>query len=272
MSNISAYPYPTYIPNKIAASCLAGIVGISLIAWFVQSCQIRFRPLRLNTLLLISHLAIFVELIIRAAVAADLQNSKNIFIAVNSLFAVGQRVIIISNVAFIMEIHREKSCLTRSVPIIAMVCVITSGLLLAPVNTYSFDPNEINQSYLFREISTSVLLAVTILFYPVWFWSKTVKDMTRQAIVLISISSVMCMMIAIFNVIESLSQYYNNINGNEGWLYGFQIAPIILVHITWSILHLKRTLIPSHARMLKSRDSILITQEELSENTPRQYF
>jgi hypothetical protein len=252
MFELSAYPYPTYIPNKIAAGCLAGIVSTSLIAWVIQSCQIRFRPPRLNCLLLISHLTILTELIVRVAVSAEEQNSKNVFIAINSLFAIGQRMIIVGNFLFVMEIHHEKSWLSRGIVIGAVLCVVSSGLLMAPANIYSFDPDQTNKSFLFRELSAAVLLVVTVLFYPVWYWSKTLKDMTRQGIILISISSIMCVTVAIFNLIESLSNYYSTINDNEVWFYIFQISPIILAHITWSILHPKRTLAATRAGDRKS--------------------
>ena len=46
MVELFAYPYPTYVPSKVAAGCVAAAVGISLIAWFIQSCQTRFQPRR----------------------------------------------------------------------------------------------------------------------------------------------------------------------------------------------------------------------------------
>jgi hypothetical protein len=245
MVNLVAYPYPTYVPNKVAAGCVAAFVGVSLVAWFIQSCQTRFRPPRLSFLLLTSHLMIFSEMIVRATVDVDKQYSKYVFIIASALFAVGQRMIIIGNFVLLMRIYHEKSCLSRSILTGTVVCVITSGCLTAPANTLSFESDHIQTSFLFRELSASILLAVTLLFYPVWYWSKTVKDMTIQAIALVTISSVLCVIVATFNLIQSFSAYYSTINSHEGWFYGFQMAPIVLAHFTWSILHPKRSLASS---------------------------
>ena len=262
MVNLFAYPYPTYVPDKVAAGCVSAVVGISLIAWFIQSCQIRFRPPRLNILLLISHLTIFIELIVRAAVNEDQHNSKTVFTVINSLFAIGQRMIIVGNFVFVMEIYHEKSRLSRGILTGAALCVVTSGILIAPANTFSFNPDKISTSYLFRELSASILFAVTVLFYPVWYWSKTIKDMSIQAITLISISSVLCVTVAIFNVIQSLSDYYDAINGDEGWFYAFQMAPIIFAHFTWSILHPKRSLISTRSPTSGSKSDEIFIQEQ----------
>lgn len=242
MINPLLYPYPTYVPNKIVAACFTAMISISLIAWLIQSCQARFRPPRLSFLILISHLMIFIELIVRAAVHEDLQNSKTIFIIFVSLYAIGQRMIIVANFIFIIDIHHKKSTFSRSIIIIAMLFVITSGLLMAPANMLSFDPMQTDKSFLFRKLSASVLLSVTLLFYPIWYWSKTVKDMTKKAIILTVVSSLLCVVIAVFNTIQSLSQYYAQTNSHEIWFYAFQIVPLISAHSAWSILHPKRTI------------------------------
>ena len=71
MSNSSTYPYWTYVPNKVTAACVCVLVSVSLVAWLVQSVQSRFRPFRLSFLLLISHLTILTDLIIRAAAGEE---------------------------------------------------------------------------------------------------------------------------------------------------------------------------------------------------------
>jgi len=267
MVNLFAYPYPTYVPNRNAAGCVAAVVSISLIAWFIQSCQIRFRPPRLNILLLISHLAICIELIIRAAVNADQQNSRGIFTTVNSLFAIGQRMIVVGNFVFVMEIHHEKSRLSRAILAGATLSIITSALLTLPANILSLNPDQISTSYIFRGLAASVLLIVTLLFYPVWYWSKTINDMSIQAIILISSSSSICMIVAVFNLIQSTSTYYSKINDDEAWFYAFQMAPIISAHFTWSILHPKRSLVTSCSRISEatSNDILIIKEEPLED-------
>ncbi|CAF2712438.1 unnamed protein product [Rotaria sp. Silwood2] len=260
MLDLLPYPYPTYVPNKVVAGCIAAVCSISLIAWFIQSWQVRFRPPRLCFLLLISHMAIFIDLIVRAAVPADQQHSKNIFIIVNSLFATGQRMIIVSNYIFVMQMHCEKSPLSRGILVGVVLCVITSGLLLAPANMLSFNPDHINSSFLFRKLSALILLAVTLFFYAIWYWSKTVKDMTKRAFILIIVSSVLCVVVAIFNLIQSISAYYDKINSHEVWFYVFQITPLILAHFTWSILHPKRSLKSSTPLISATNDEISIQE------------
>jgi uncharacterized YccA/Bax inhibitor family protein len=265
MFNLSAYPYPDYLSDKIAAGCVAGVVGISLIAWFIQSCQTRFRPTRLSILLLISHLAIFIELIVRAAVSAEQENSRTIFTVFNSLFATGQRMIIVGNYSFVLEIHHEKSRRSRAIFIVAILCIVTSGILIAPANLYSFDPGQINTSFIYRQISAAVLLTVTVLFFPVLYWSKTIKDMTTQGFILIIVSSLLCLTVAIFNMIQSISIYYDEINSQEGWFYGFQMTPIILAHFSWSIFHPKRSLKSFHTMTLETRGNMRTDEELLVE-------
>ena len=85
-----------------------------------------------------------------------------------------------------------KHVFPRGILIGAMLCVLTSGLLMIPANMFSFDSSQMSKSFLFRQLSAAVLCALTIFFYVVWYWSKTFKDMTNQAIILISISSGMC--------------------------------------------------------------------------------
>ena len=249
-----AYPYLTYKPSRVAAACASVIVGISLIAWLVQSYRNRFHPTRLCVLLLVSHVTICLELILRAAITGDDRNSRSFFSITGSLLTVGQRMIIMGNFVFVMEVRREKSRRARAILLGAMICVVSSALLTLPANLLSFDADTIDTSYIFREISASVLLFVTLYFYLVWYWSKTIGDMSRSAILLISVSSGACVMLSMYSLIQSLPRYYDRINAHEGWFYGFQMIPIILAHCTWTLLHPKRSLV--------SAESLLPVTEE----------
>ena len=248
------YPYLTYKPNPVAAACASVIVGISLIAWLVQSYQNRFHPTRLSALLLVSHITIYLELILRAAVTGDERNSRSFFSITGSLLTVGQRMIIMGNFVFVMEVRREKSRRARAILLGTMIGVVSSALLTLPANLLSFDSDTIGSSYVLREVSASLLLVVTLSFYLVWYWSKTIGDMSRSAVLLISVSSVACVMLSMYTLIQSLPKYYDRINAHEGWFYGFQMLPIILAHCTWTILHPKRSLLSS--------ESLLSTTEE----------
>lgn len=239
------YPYTTYEPNRTAAACAASLVGLSLIAWFIQSYRNRFHPTRLCVLLLVSHMTICLELILRAAINGDNRNTKTFFAVTNSLLMVGQRMILMGNFVFVMEVRREKSSRVRAILLGTMACVVTSALLTLPANFLAFDTDTINTSYAFRTISASLLLIVTLYFYIVWYWSKTIDEMSRSAVLLICVSSVACVMLASYTLIQSLAKYYDPINAHEGWFYGFQMSPIILAHCTWTIFHPKRSLVSS---------------------------
>ncbi|CAF1025506.1 unnamed protein product [Rotaria magnacalcarata] len=256
MDDLLLYPYPTYIANKTVAGCVAAMVGISLIAWFIQSCQARFRPPRISFLLLASHLTIVIELIVRATVPEDRQNSKTIFIIVNSLFALSQRMIIISNYVFILEVHYVRSLSSRLILIGAISCAIMSAILMVPINMLSFDPEKINASFLFRKLSASFLFAVAILFYPVWYWSKTVKDMTMQAIILVIVSSTLCAIATLFTIIQSIPSFYDQTYSHEVWFYALQIAPIVFAHFAWSVFHPKRSLVSSEPLISATGDDL----------------
>ena len=167
MDDIVTYPYPTYLPNKVMLGCVAVVVSISIIAWFIQSCYIRFQPHRLTILVLISQLTIFIKLLVCAAVHADQQNSKDVFTVMNSLFAIGHRMIIVGDFIFLMEIRHEKSDLFRGILIGVMLCIIICGILMVPANMLSFNSDQIVLSFLFRKISALVLLSVTLLLYLV---------------------------------------------------------------------------------------------------------
>ena len=262
MSNSSTYPYWTYVPNKVTAACVCVLVSVSLVAWLVQSVQSRFRPFRLSFLLLISHLTILTDLIIRAAAGEEHRNSKYVFQITSTLFLIGQRMIIVSNTAFLTEVLQKKSRFSRVILISTMLGVLSSGLLMAPANALSFNPNSMHTSYLFRILSASLLLTVTLIFYPVWYWSGTVKAMRTQAMTLITVSSVACVIVAIFVLIQSLPTYYEKISANEGWFYGLQMTPIIGAHCTWSMLHPKRTLL-SYDPLLESSGDVTSTKEQI---------
>jgi cytochrome bd-type quinol oxidase subunit 2 len=94
---------------------------------------------------------------------------------------------------------------------------------------------------------------MTIFFYPIWLATKTVKNMTKQAIVLLIISSFTSLIVAIFLQVTSIPHYYAAANEQEFWFYIFQLTPIAIALFTWTILHPKRSLVS----IPKSRDEII---------------
>lgn len=97
MVDYSNYPFPTYIPNKIIASLFTCFVFFSFIIWIIQSIQNHFQPIRLILLLFFSHLAILIELLIRATSNVVQENSKIIYITMTVLYTIGHRSIIVAN-------------------------------------------------------------------------------------------------------------------------------------------------------------------------------
>lgn len=244
MVNLTNYPYPTYESNKSAAIVFATLIGISLIAWIVQSIQAHFQPRRPSILILIAHLTIFVELVLRAALSTDIRNSRAAFTVSTILCAVGQRIIIVANNVFLTQVGDPKPRRSRLIIIGSIFGVASSGILLGLAGAFSHKSNKIEQSFQLRQASAAIVLCMTIFFYPLWFATKTVKDMTKQAIVLLIICSVASLMVAIFLQITSVPYFYVATNAQEFWFYIFQITPIAIALFTWTILHPKRSILP----------------------------
>ncbi|CAF3345070.1 unnamed protein product, partial [Rotaria sp. Silwood2] len=188
MVDLSNYRYAAYNSSKAAAGTIAALIGISLIAWIVQSVQIRFQPRRPLILILISHLSIFIHLILRAVFSTTMSNSRGASTAVTVLLAVGLRMIILANYDFLTQLDKLKPWISRTIIIGSVVVVIGSTILMIPAGLLSSNANTVDTSFRLRQVSSAVVLGLTVLFYPVWFATKTVKKMTKQAIILLIIS------------------------------------------------------------------------------------
>jgi len=244
MANLTNYPFPAYEPSTAAAGVIASLIGLSLIAWIIQSVQVRFQQRRLIILLLISHLTIFVALVLRAALPTTTQKSRAAFTAISVLLAVGQRLIILGNYAFLIEARGKQSRLSRAIFIGTLLAAIGSTILMAPAGTLSYNSDTIGTSFRLRQAAASIVLCMTVLFYPVWFASKTITDMTKRGIILLIISSLTCVVVAIFILVTAVPDYYVATSQQELWFYIFQITPIVLAQFTWTILHPKRSVVP----------------------------
>jgi hypothetical protein len=248
MANLTNYPYPAYNSNTAAAGVTASLIGISLIAWFTQSIRARFNPRRPMVLILISHLTIFVELILRGALSTDTRNSRAAFTALTVLFAVGQRTIILANYDYLTQVGNLSLCVSRSIIIGSIVGVIGSAILMGPAGTLSYSSDTIDQSFRLRQASAAIVLVITIMFYPIWFATKAAKHMTKPAIILLIISSLTTIIVAIFQLVTSVPDYYVAVNQQELWYYIFQFTPVAIALFTWTILHPKRSLVPTDQR------------------------
>jgi cytochrome bd-type quinol oxidase subunit 2 len=244
MVNLTNYPYPAYDSNVAAAGVLSSFIGISLIAWLVQSIQAHFKPRRPMVLLLIAHLTIFVELVLRAALSTDTRNSRAAFTATTVLLAIGQRMIILANFDYLTQLGNLTPCISRCIIIGSIVGAVGSTIIMAPAGTLSYNTDTIDQSFRLRQASTAIVLCMTILFYPIWFMTKTAKHMKKEAILLLVISSITCLFVAIYLLIASVPDYYVATSERELWYYIFQFTPTAIALFTWTILHPKRSLAP----------------------------
>ncbi|CAF1284072.1 unnamed protein product [Rotaria sp. Silwood1] len=242
MSNSSTSPYPRYIESRPAAGIIAALVGVSLIAWIIQSKQIHFKPRRPQILILISHITIFIQLILRAAFSKRTNDSKGAFTVLTVLLSISIRTVILSNYDFLTQVYKMKVWMTRTIIIGSVLIGLTSAVLMAPAGALADDPSKLNISFQLRQASSAMVLGLTMLFYPVWFLTKTIKHMTKFAIILMSISSFACLVVAIYIMITSVPTYYMKSNEKEHWVYIFQIVPNVIALFAWSILHPKRTL------------------------------
>jgi hypothetical protein len=246
MVNLTNYPFPTYEPNRHVAGVLASLVALSLIGWIIQSIQSRFVPRRICILLLISHSTIFVKLVLRAVFSSIIQKSRVQYTAGTILLAVGQRLLIVSNYDFLIEVRDIQLSVARIIRIGTIVGVILSGVLMFPAGTLSYKTKTIKTSFILQQISASMVLFIVEFFYLFWFLTRTSKEMGTKAIILLTISSFSSLIVAVFNFFMSVPDYYVGTSQHELWLYLFQLVPIIVSQGTWTILHPKRSLLPNH--------------------------
>jgi hypothetical protein len=157
------------------------------------------------------------------------------------LYTVGQRSIIIANFTCLIQFYNKKSHLSRFIFIGISISIFLSDILMTPAGLLSFESNKIQLSFLFRQMSTAIICLVTILFYFIWFWTKTFSNMSYEIIFLLIISNLNCLIITTFLFVMSFPKYYKLFNDEEQWFYFFQILPIVLTLITWSLLHPKRS-------------------------------
>ena len=106
---------------------------------------------------------------------------------------------------------------------------------MVPAGALSYDSDQITASFRFRQASTAIIFIMTVLFYPIWILTKTFKIMSKMAIALLIISSICCLIIAIFLVITSVPDHYVSTSKEELWFYIFQLTPNILAQFTWTI-------------------------------------
>ncbi|CAF3792237.1 unnamed protein product [Rotaria sordida] len=247
-------PFQLYTLNKVAAGVLASLVGISVIGFIVQSILIRFKPIRLNILIILSHLTMFVHLVLRASFSDEQSKSKAPFTAMAVLLAVSLRTIIFANYDFLARVRDLKKWISRALVIGPALAALVSSILMAPANSLAYDSDTVEISYRLRKASAAIILVLTIIFYPVWFATKTIKHMNKLAIIFLIISSIFCLFVTVYLVITSIPSNYIGSNKKEFWIYIFQIVPTMIAQFTWTILHPKQTLVETKQHEKKQHE------------------
>ena len=242
MVDLSNYPYPGYEPNKIAAGALAAVIGISLIAWTVQCIQSHMKLRRIAILIFVSHLTFLIELVLRAALPADTRRSRVAFAATTALLAISQRTIIVANVGYLVQASVSKLRWSRAIIIGTTLSVVTSAILMITAGALSQN-KYIDTSFHLRQASAAIVLLLTILIYPVWFVLKGAQDMSKQAALLLVVSSFACLAISLFLMVTAIPSYYVSTNQQESWFYIFYVTPLTIALVTWTILHPRRSLV-----------------------------
>lgn len=248
MVNRTNYSYFTYQPDKATAILLASLVGISLITWIIQSIKTRFQPRRLVILLLIAHLTIFIELVLRASVCSKTFQTGTIFIVSAILLAVCQRLILVADKVFLIQANDPNSRRSRIILITSILAVAISGILLGVASKLSTKSHTVKSGFRLRRIAAAMLLSKAIVFYPLWYFTRTTKSTSPLAIVLLTISSIGSLIIGIFVFITSYPVYFALTINEEPWCYYFQLIPLAFIVCTWSIVHPQRSLLASPSK------------------------
>ena len=248
----SNYPSPTYWPNKVVAAVWASLVFLSLIFWLAQSIRTRFHPRRLVILILVSHVAIFAELMIRATSNVLREKSQPAYAVMTGLYTIAQRTIIIGNYALLSECLEFRTRRVRAIFIGIGIGIGLGDLTMGIAGFFSFQSNLISLSFVFRQISTSIICFVTLVFYPIWLWTRKGSIMPCEAIMLLIVSSLTSVSIAIFLLLMSIPMYYVIINDDEQWFYFCQALPILIALAAWNTLHPRRSLRVTNQPAIKS--------------------
>ncbi|CAF1164195.1 unnamed protein product [Adineta ricciae] len=227
----------------ITVAVLASFVGILTIVWLVQSIQASCRPPQLTIIVLIFYLTTFAEMVFRGTIYYSVLDTTTNLIIISVLTVVGQRMHILANYGFITKVLGYQWMLSRLVLAGALLIMMVSNILAIVSGMQLTNPYMIASGFQLRQISAGLKLALAVLFYPIWFATKAFKDTTKLGIVLLLVSSVTCLVMAIYDVITSIPQYYIITSQQQMWFFIFQLAPTLIALIVWAVLHPKRSLV-----------------------------
>lgn len=237
MSNESGHSNLTHPLVKSVPIVLASLVGISTIGWLVQTIRIRFQPRRLTTLVLLSHLSLFIELVLRAVYFNDASRTRTIYTVSGMLLAITHRALTLSNYEFILQLSEFTACLSRTINISAVICCVSSAVIMSISSRMLYNTRNLELAFVLRQTACAMIFAVALLFYSIWFATKPFINKSKQAMILLITSSLSCLVISIYLIVTSVPYYYYQSNEIKFGFYLFQIIPQIIALFTWTICH-----------------------------------
>jgi phage shock protein PspC (stress-responsive transcriptional regulator) len=239
------YPYYSYIPARLIAGVFAGIVLISLIAWFVQSLRVKCRPPPLSIFLFVIHLATFIELVLRATLNVNVLSTLMLYRITAPLLSVPPRMLLFANYHCLVELRGKKprGIVDRVIDICVPVGAITADVLLGIANELSFKPNYVSLSFRLRQASAGLVLVLAVSFYVVWYLAVP-HARRRYILSLLAVSSICVLIEAIYVQAISIPSIFFALSQNEVWFYIGHVIPIVFACIIWSIFHPSRSLPP----------------------------
>ena len=245
------YPYIAYVPLRFGALLFSIVVYLSLIGWFIQSLMLKSRPKLLIFFLLLSHIIVFSELIVRATVDLHSTNRKTMFRIAGALTTVSPRLLLFANYHCLTLLRDKKplKVFDRFIDIIIPITAMSADIFLNIANELSLKWKYIPLTFIFRQLSASIIIFLGLFFFFVWYFSV---DLSRRHYfrILLSISGVCVLIEGIYVGLLSFSFVYAHLNTNEFYFYIGHLVPVTFALVTWTLFHPARNLpLPSNVSL-----------------------
>ncbi|UJR24022.1 hypothetical protein I4U23_026987 [Adineta vaga] len=239
------YPFYSYMPSRFITGGFAVFVCLSLVGWLVQSLRVKCRPPMLAIFLFMSHLATFIDLVLRTTVSIDALNTKTLYRVTAPMMSIPPRMLLFANYHCLVELRGKKPHrpIDRIIDIVVPLGGITADILLGIANELSFKTNYLHLSFHLRQASAGFVLCLALLFYVVWYLA--VPHARRHYVLpLLAVSSICVLIEAIYTQIISIPALFFALNQSEFWYYVGHLIPIVIALITWTLFHPARLLPP----------------------------
>jgi hypothetical protein len=243
--NETNYPFYSYTPSRFGAGVFATFLYVSLLGWFIQSLNVKCRPRILSIFIFVSHLTIFIELVLRGTLNINVLNTKTLYRVLAPLLSIPPRFLLFANYQCLVELRGKKprGILDRAIEIVVPLEAVPADILLGIANEFSFIPNLLHVSFRLRQASAGLVLSLAILFYVVWYLAVPAAR-RFYVLPLLAVSSVCVLIEAIYVQTISMPTLFFALNRSEFWFYAGHLIPLVLALITWTIFHPWRLLPP----------------------------